>query len=107
MKQKETKRKGKAETIIDAIDYEILRMLSIHKRLTITALRNIIRLTHSNLTTHLKRLIHIIDRKRAKQTIYISLNRGGKMVLKILDDYFPSMKMKVKAKQLDMSFGKE
>ncbi len=99
----EEKRKGKSETIIDAIDYEILRMLSIHGRLTITGLRKIIGLTHANLTTHLKRLINLINRKRDQQTINITLNKGGKMLLKIIDDYFPSMKMRRKDRELEKS----
>lgn len=103
MTQKEQKRKGKSETILDAIDYEILRMLSIHKRLTITALRDIIGLTHANLSTHLRRLINVIDRKRDKQTIHASLNKGGKTVLKIVNQYFPNQKMKITNKEFERS----
>lgn len=84
MKQK---RKGKSETLIDSIDYDIMKILSKNKRLTITGLRNKIGLTHSNLTTHMKRLGNIIERKRDKQTIYVSLNKEGKNVLDMLNKY--------------------
>lgn len=77
MKQK---RKGKSETLIDGIDYEIMKVLS-KKKLTITELRNKIGLTHSNLTTHMKRLGNIIKRERDKQTIYVSLNSDGERLL--------------------------
>ena len=75
------KRKGKAETLLDGIDYNIMKFLSQNKKLTITELRNKIGLTHSNLTTHMKRLGKIIERKRDKQTIYVSLNKDGKDLL--------------------------
>ena len=78
MKQK---RKGKSKTLIDSIDYDIMKVLSKNKRLTITELRNKIGLTHSNLTTHMKRLGNIIERKRDKQTIYVSLNKDGEKLL--------------------------
>ena len=103
MAQKKQKRKGKSETILDAIDYEILRMLSIHKRLTITALRDVIGLTHANLTTHLKRLINLLDRDRDQQTIYVSTNRGGKTMLKMIDEYFPHLKTQRRQRELERS----
>ena len=85
MKQKQQKRKGKSETLIDGIDYGIMKVLSENKRLTITELRNKIGLTHSNLTTHMKRLRNIIERKRDKQTIYVSLNKGGNDLVKNIE----------------------
>lgn len=84
MEQKQQKRKGKSETLIDSIDYDIMKVLSKSKRLTITELRNKIGLTHSNLTTHMKRLENIIGRKRDKQTIYVSLNNNGEKLLDMI-----------------------
>ena len=78
MKNKQQKRKGKSKILIDGIDYDIMKFLSNNKRLTITELRNKIGLTHSNLTTHMKRLTNILERERDKQTIYVSLNKDGK-----------------------------
>ena len=86
MEQKQ-KRKGRSETLIDSIDYNIMKVLSKNKRLTITKLRNKIGLTHSNLTTHMKRLKNIIERKRDKQTIYVSLNKDGKRLLEIMQQF--------------------
>jgi DNA-binding MarR family transcriptional regulator len=86
MKQKQ-KRKGRSGTIIDGIDYEIMNVLSKNKKLTITALRKKIGLTHSNLTTHMKRLEKIIERKRDKQTIYVSLNKNGKKLLELMKKF--------------------
>ena len=87
MKEKETKRKSKAETLLDGIDYDIMKFLSKSKRLTITELRNKIGLTHSNLTTHMKRLRNVIERKRDKQTIYVSLNKDGEKLLDIVGKF--------------------
>ena len=87
MKQEKQKRKGKSETLIDRIDYEIMGVLSKNKKLKITELRNKIGLTHANLTTHLRRLEKIIERKRDKQTIYISLNKGGKDLLEMIKSH--------------------
>ncbi len=84
---KQEKRKGKSETLIDRIDYEIMKVLSERKELTITELRNKIDLTHSNLTTHMKRLRNIIERKRDKQTIYVSLNSDGEKVLDMIKSH--------------------
>ncbi|MBU3907484.1 MAG: winged helix-turn-helix transcriptional regulator [Nanoarchaeota archaeon] len=81
MEQKQ-KRKGKSETLIDSIDHNIMKVLSNNKRLTMTELRNKIGLTHSNLTTHMKRLKNIIERERDKQTIYVSLNSAGHDLVK-------------------------
>lgn len=87
MNQKQQKRKGKSNTLIDGIDYGIMKVLSKNKRLTITGLRNKIGLTHSNLTTHMKRLRNIIERKRDKQTIYVSLNKNGEKLLEIMQQF--------------------
>jgi len=87
MEQKQQKRKGKSETLIDSIDHNIMKVLSKNKRLTITNLRDKIGLTHSNLTTHMKRLGKIIERKRDKQTIYVSLNQGGEKLLDMINKY--------------------
>jgi DNA-binding MarR family transcriptional regulator len=84
MEQKQQKRKGKSETLIDSIDHDIMKVLSKSKRLTITELRNKIGLTHSNLTTHMKRLGNIIERKRDRQTIYVSLTKTGLDLIKII-----------------------
>ena len=80
----EQKRKGKSKTLIDQIDYEIMEILMENKELTITGLLNKIGLTHSNLITHMKRLRNIIERRRDKQTIYVSLNEGGEKLLNVI-----------------------
>ena len=72
------KRKTASRVIIDETDLNILSILNTSVPMTITSLKNKIRLTHANLLTHLKRLSFFINLKRNKQKKLINLNKHGK-----------------------------
>lgn len=80
------KYKGKTPTLIDLLDFEILEVLKIKKKIKTTELRDIIGLTHPNFLTHMRRLKDLISKERDKQTIYLSLNEAGKKVLALLEE---------------------
>lgn len=88
------KKKGKSKTIIDGIDFGIMKILSSNKQINVTNLRTKIDLTHANLTTHMKRLEPFTEKKRNKQTINLSINQEGLKMFDLLQRNIPSLKKK-------------
>ncbi len=85
----EKRKIGQREKILfDILDAVILKFiydsLKEGKKPTITEVREHTGLTHANLTTHLKRLEHLIKRERDKQTIYLSFSQEGEKAMEIL-----------------------
>lgn len=75
---------NKAITLLDSTDVNILCYLEQKSTATITDIREAVKLTHANLTNHMKRINRWIDRERDKQTINISLNKSGIKLLQLL-----------------------
>lgn len=76
------KKEGKSKILFDEIDYQILANIILNdNKIRIMHLRKIIGLAHPNLQTHLRRLSECINRNRDKQTIYLSVNKRGVIVL--------------------------